>query len=103
MILIAILTFILCGDFVFLGVMSQTVLITVNPSFYWWGIAGYICAGFFGIWFIIDFARCIARRRHKKALRGGFGGVHQRSSVPKLTNKMPARNVGGQRKRSKRK
>ena len=65
-IVIAILSFMLCGDCVFLGVMSQTVLVTFNPSFYWWGVAGYVCAGFFGVWFIFYVSRGIARRRRNK-------------------------------------
>lgn len=102
-IIIAVLTFMLCGDCVFLGVTSQTVLVTFNPSFYWWGIAFYICAGLFGVSFIVYVIRGIVRKRRKKARRGGINGVHQRGNTTNKTRKTPARNHGGQRKGNKRK
>ena len=102
-IIIAVLTFMLCGDCVFLGVTSQTVLVTFNPSFYWWGIAFYICAGLFGVSFIVYVIRGIVRKRRKKARRGGINGVHQHGNTTNKTRKTPARNHGGQRKGNKRK
>ncbi len=102
-IVIAILSFMLCGDLVFLGVMSQDILITFNPSFYGWGIAFYVCAGFFGVWFIFYVARGIVRKRRKTARRNGINGVHQRGNTTNKTRKTPARNHGGQHKGNKRK
>lgn len=109
-IIIAVLTFMLCGDCVFLGVTSQTVLVTFNPSFYWWGIAFYICAGLFGVSFIVYVVRGIVRIRRKKARRGGASqqaaprfGKNPRGNATNKTRKTPARNHGGQRKGNKRK
>ncbi|MDE6356945.1 MAG: hypothetical protein K2L67_06875 [Clostridia bacterium] len=100
-IVIAILSFMLCGDLVFLGILSQDVLITFNPSFYGWGIAFYVCAGFFGVWFIACAVRGIIRKRRKIARHHSFNGAHPHDNTTNKTRKTPARNSNGQRKRSK--
>ncbi len=59
-----------CGDCVFLGVMSQTFLITFSPSFYGWGIAFYVAAGFFGVWGAFELIRLIALKPRRKRAAG---------------------------------
>ena len=78
MILMAILAIVGSGDLIFLGVVSQTILNKYNPAFYWWGVAGYIAAGVFALWFICELTLYLRRKRRKKAIKTISPAVHQR-------------------------
>lgn len=98
---LAVLTFIECGLFVFLGIAAQTILAQYNPSFYWWGIAGYACAGIFGLWFVIYAVKSNKWRRRLKSNKQPPGPSGPPRKLPSSSTTVKHRAPSASKKRGK--